>query len=168
MSLLKDKWVWISVLIGAVLAVGLSMLFVETQAATGPSAPSGTLKVNTDNGNPAYGKRVYFDTETANIKKTYFTYVTLVCWPPTGANPTYVQVSVAVAPNAKDQVSIELRDYFTGPGGFPWHWNGEPAECGARLSARSDNARGRDGYDMPTLDEIRFNIPYTGYTDVYP
>jgi hypothetical protein len=153
MTLLKDKWVWISAAIGAVLAITLSMVFVAAAAA--PAQPNGTI---TPTNTPVYGGTAEFDTTAYDVKKTYDLYVTLVCQEKYATNPTYVQASVFVdRPNG--HASFELRDYYTGPGGFRWHWNGERAECAAWLTARSPVAAGKSGYDMPVLAKYNFVIP---------
>ena len=152
MTLLKDKWVWISAAIGAVLALVLSMFFVTAQAA--PAQPNGTITLVNQ---PVYGGTAEFDTTAYNLKKGYDLYVSMVCQQKLYTNPTYVQYSVSVT-RPLGHASIPLKDYYTGPGGMPWHWYGERAECDAWLIARSPTAKGNSGYDMPTLAKLDFVI----------
>ena len=74
MRLLKDKWVWVSAVIGAVLALVLSMLFVTASAVQ--VQPTGTLSYS---GTTSIGGAVTLDATFKDVRRPDKARLSLIC-----------------------------------------------------------------------------------------
>ena len=117
MSLLKDKWVWISAAIGAILAIVLSMVFVAAYAAPQPIKASVSFAEEPgDYGRPTTVHWVFSGREGQYPRLN----VLFTCWVPGTGDPT--KINGQGYPTGADIVYADFH-FFNNPAIYPGEGN---------------------------------------------
>lgn len=120
MSLLKDKWVWISAVVGALLAVVLSMGFVAAYAAPAPVKGTVELQLAGDYRQPSVVNWSFTGKEAQYPRL----HLLMVCWQGTPDGTGYNSQGT---PNGVDLVLasfVFLSGQYPGSGTVTYDWAG--------------------------------------------